>query len=165
MESLVNLLRAEGIVVRGNVALRGKDESNVYFDVKKAYGNPRLLKIIAKATLDILDPKTSCVAAKGYGGIPLATAVSLEGQIPLATVRDGAQKHGLRKWIEGYIPCKEDHVTLIDDVFTTGGSLREVAEVVERYGAKIHRGIVVIKRGEVKMLFPVNCLVDYRELL
>ncbi|MEK6908592.1 MAG: phosphoribosyltransferase family protein [Nanoarchaeota archaeon] len=165
MTELVKLLREADIVVRGNVRLRGREESTAYFDVKKAYGDPKLLKKIGEAIAEKINKNSTCVVGKGYGGISLATTVSLVKNIPLAIVRDSPQKHGLRKWIEGYIPKKDDLVAIVDDVFTTGGSIRETAEVIQNHGARVNEAYVVIKRGDVKMQFPVHYLVDSKELL
>lgn len=82
------LLRDEEIVLRKKVILSAGEDSNFYVDVKKAYGKPRVLSAMANAMNDVMSEKTTCIATRGYGGIPLATALSLIRDVPLTIIRD-----------------------------------------------------------------------------
>ncbi|MEK6924765.1 MAG: hypothetical protein AABW71_00830 [Nanoarchaeota archaeon] len=164
-QGLIKLLKEIDIVNRKNVSLRAGQPSNYYFDVKKSYGRPDVLTSMGKAMIRTMDEGITCVAAKGYGGIPLATAISILGRIPLSIVRDGAQKHGLGKHIEGYIPTERDMVAIVDDVLTSGGSIREVEEIVLAAGARIQGAYIVVRRNDIKMNFPVKYLIDGKDLL
>ena len=68
-----SLLRA-GIVRRNPVTLSAGGVSDVYFDVKRAYGVPLLLTGIAQEIGHYI-PRGTIVAGSGYGGAPLAAAL------------------------------------------------------------------------------------------
>ncbi len=91
---LARALRSADVVLYQPVALRNGTISDFYIDVKRAYGNPGNLRAMAQLTLDNFDPSTTCVAASGYGGIPLGVAISLESGLPLVSVRDREKGHG-----------------------------------------------------------------------
>lgn len=164
-QGLIKLLKEADIVVKKDVALRGGQQSDIYFDVKKSYGVPNVLRSLGEAILETMDKDITCVVGKGYGGIPLAVAVSLIGEIPLVTVRDNVKDHGLGKCIECYVPTEKDIIVIVDDVITSGSSILETAGIVSSTGVEIRSAYVVIKREDVKMQFPVHYLVDSKDLL
>ena len=163
-EKLISLLREANLVIRREVVLSGGQIAKFYVDVKRAYRDPKLLDLLGESIAKMLGDET-CVAAMGYGGIPLATVVSIRRNLPLVMVRGEPKEYGQRNWVDGYTPHSEDRVAIIDDVLTSGRSLRKIADIVERSGAKVKAGYVVVNRGEAKMLFPVSHLVEARSLL
>lgn len=156
---LARKCKEAGIVVYEPITLRNGEVSNFYVDVKKAYGNPEILRAMAQLTLSNFDPKTTCIAASGYGGIPLGVAVSLESGLPLASVRDTKKNHGRGGLIDGCVPDSSDVVSLVDDVFTSGSSLRQTASNLSKTNAKIIDCHVIVARGDVtEFEFPVSYL-------
>ena len=67
----------------GDFNLSGGQDSNIYFDLKEAFGNPQLLNCIANRIYSLVDKKPDFVSARGLGGIALATAISLRQGINL----------------------------------------------------------------------------------
>lgn len=136
------------IAKRGQFQLRSGRTSDHYINVREGYGDPVLLKGIAREMLDLIDRRTTCVVGYGFGGIPLATALSLEGGFKLCTVREKPKEHGMGQQIESYTPTADDFLTIPDDVFTSGSSLREATEIVKSTGATIVGYCVVINREQ-----------------
>ena|ERR1700741_1310777 len=93
-ETLSQQLRQAEIISFEPVNLRAGEASDFYADIKKAYGNSELRKAMAEATLENIDPSTTCIAAAGYGGLPLAVTISDLSGLPLTMVRDTAKNHG-----------------------------------------------------------------------
>ncbi|MBI2045381.1 hypothetical protein HYT23_04955 [Candidatus Pacearchaeota archaeon] len=149
----------------GNLNLSSGGNSQIYFDLKEAFGNPEILNCAANNLYGLVDKKPDFVAARGLGGITLATAISLNHKINLTIVRDKHKEHGTRKIIEGYIPKKGDLGIIVDDVFTTGQSIIESVHEVWRVGANICGGYVVIKRNPLEIGIPVKYLFTLDELL
>lgn len=150
----MSVLGGAEVVIHEPVRLRGGEEADFYVDIKKAIGSPELLSMMAIALAEDIDPSTTCVAASGHGGIPLGAAVSGVMQIPLVLVRDSEKKHGRRGVIDGYVPGSGDVVSLVDDVFTSGSSLRQTAANVSRTGAEVIGCHVVVARGDVSDFEP-----------
>ena len=160
------------------VELASGEISEYYVDIKKSYGWSRVLwgytsYMMASIGLGISD--ISCVVGGGYGGIPLATILSsrlMAWNTRLALVRDTPKNHGKPSPIDGY-PLEElsekKKLLIVDDVFTTGGSIKKIIKVLpENLAVKI---FVVCNRSrikkpeingtEVKYLFTVEDLIEY----
>jgi orotate phosphoribosyltransferase len=67
--------------------------------------------------------------------------------------------------IDGYVPTINDHVSIVDDVGTTGGSLRKIAEVVTKHAPNILAAYIVVKRGEFSLNFPLKWLFTVDEIV
>lgn len=53
-----------------------------------------------------------------------------------------------------------DRVIIVEDVVTTGGSVREVVDVVRQRGAEILGIGIIVRRGDVDFGFPTTVLLD-----
>lgn len=160
-------LKKANIVVKGKFKLTSGKTADFYCDFKKVYESPRILKKIAGALSKRIKGKVTCIAATGYGGVPLATAISLKLKLPLTLVRSEKRTHGLKKQIEGYMPTAKDSVAIIEDVCTYGTSLVKIIDALKITRAKINGCYIVILRPEMSLPFkyPLNCLIKAEELL
>jgi orotate phosphoribosyltransferase len=166
VSELSRKLRDHDVIIYEPVVLRGGEVSHYYADIKKAYGNPELLDKLARATVENLDQKTTCLAASGYGGLPLGVAASRISGLPLAMVRDAHKNHGKQELIDGYVPGTGDNVSVVDDVFTSGSSLTQTISTLEATGAEIIRCHVILARGATEEFrYPISYLLSSDELL
>lgn len=111
-----------------------------------------------KANMDI--DKIVCVEAMG---IHLATAISLETDIPFVVIRK--REYGL----PGEVPVfqktgygeanlyinslnKGDKIFLIDDVVSTGGTYIAIIKTLKNMGVEIVEAIAVIEKGDGKTI-------------
>jgi orotate phosphoribosyltransferase len=147
------------------ISLKGGGISDFYIDIKKAYGYPDVLDLISHYIYAHLHNGTNCIAAAGYGGLPPAAVIATKYHLKLALVRDEAKKHGKGGMIDGYVPTKEDKITVIDDVFTTGGGLVKTTKILEQTGAQILGYVVVAKRGEGDMNGRLKYLLVPEDLI
>jgi orotate phosphoribosyltransferase len=162
---LVQILKPLEIILREPITLASGVTSDFYVDIKKAYGYPKALNIIAEELWERIDKRTTCIATAGYGGLSPATVISSRHNLNLTLVRDEPKKHGKGGWIDGYVPSKQDKVVLIDDVFTTGGSLRKLIKILEPTRAEIIGAYVVVKRGEGDLSVPLTYLLTPEDFL
>ncbi|KKT28062.1 MAG: Orotate phosphoribosyltransferase [Candidatus Yanofskybacteria bacterium GW2011_GWA2_44_10] len=159
-------LKKIGVAKRGQVVLTTGLRSDFYIDLKIAYGDPELLQLMISEVLKRMDKNITCVAGLGHGGIPLATALALNKNLKLVLVRKEKRKHGSKKWIDGYCPIKSDRIVVVDDVLTTGSSIKEIIRKIEPTGAKIIKCIVIVNRSpNKKFKFKVEYLVKAEDLL
>jgi len=103
------------------------------------------------------------VAAAGYGGVPLATSISLNHGLKLTLVRETEKNHGKGGMLDGYVPNKEDKIAVVDDVFTSGSS---ILKIVSALGPEINVSgcYVVVKRGDADIGREVKHLVTVDQL-
>ena len=158
-------LRSGGVVCRESVTLRAGAKSDVYYDIKKAYGDPYLLSRIAERIVRELIPDTTCVAASGHGGLPLAGAIAFCKNLKLSLVRDQPKNHGRNTLIDGHLPTKNDLVVIVDDVLTSGSSLRRTYDVLREAGAGSIYGYVVLKRGSPELPFSHHSIFTEADFL
>jgi len=158
---LARKLREADVIFHEPVELRGGETSNFYIDIKKAYGNPEILREMACLMLRNFTQDTTCIAASGYGGIPLGVAISLESGLPLVSVRDTEKNHGKRGLFDGYVPSSSDVVSIVDDVFTSGSSLRQTAANLGTTESTVADCHVVAARGDTsRFALPVSYLFN-----
>ena len=125
VSELIIKLKQLDIICREPVNLKNAGASEFYIDIKKAYGYPEVLRSISSELWKIMDKRATCVATAGYGGLSPSTILSSRHNLNLILVRDEPKKHGKGGWIDGYVPKEQDKIAIIDDVFTTGGSLKK----------------------------------------
>jgi orotate phosphoribosyltransferase len=131
----------------GQFLLRSGKTSTEYFDKYQFESNPALLREIAKGLVPMIPAGTDYLGALEMGGIPIATAISLETGIPVVFVRKEAKEYGTCKFAEGPA-IKGKKLTLIEDVITTGGQVVTSANDLRGDGAIIEHVLCVIDRSE-----------------
>jgi orotate phosphoribosyltransferase len=103
--------------------------SNYYFNMKKTTQSGEGMHIVGKLVFDKireLGLQPNAIGGLTMGADPIAYAVAMYSQIvkePINAfvIRKEPKEHGLKLPIEGDIRAG-DHVIIIDDVVTTGGS-------------------------------------------
>ncbi len=131
----------------GNFLLRSGKTSSEYFDKYQFESDPKLLRQIAEAMVSMIPKNTDYLGALEMGGIPIATALSLQCGIPVVFVRKQAKEYGTCKFAEGP-QIKGKRLCLIEDVITTGGQVVTSALDLRGEGAIIEDVLCVIDRSE-----------------
>lgn len=131
----------------GDFKLRSGQTSHEYFDKYRFESRPELLREIAKKMLPLIPSGTEALAGLELGGVPLATALSLESRLPVVFVRKQPKNYGTCLLAEGLGSLEGKKLCLIEDVITTGGQVIESAEKLRSSGAQILGVICVILRG------------------
>lgn len=130
----------------GEFKLRSGQISNEYFDKYRFEAQPLLLREIAKQMAPLIPPGTEVLAGLEMGGIPIATALSLETGIPCVFVRKEAKEYGTCQFAEG-LDIKGKKVCIIEDVITTGGQVVLSTKDLRSLGAQVSSVLCVIHRG------------------
>lgn len=142
--------------LKGEFKLRSGQISNEYFDKYRFEAQPLLLREIAKHMALLIPPGTEVLAGLEMGGIPIATALSLETGIPCVFVRKEAKEYGTCQFAEG-LEVKNKKVCIIEDVVTTGGQVVLSTADLRSLGAIVSHALCVIHRGPV---FPEPKLTE-----
>jgi len=159
-QSLDNLWLAQTLYDLGGVQFgnftvsESAVSSPVFVNPKVLISNPTALRVASKLRQQEINLAQSLrrarvstfnvVAGVPVGGLLLATAYSLETNIPLIYARirpEGTGKRG----IEGRFN-PGDTAVIIDDLITRGSSSLETAELLEENGLKVKDVIVLIDR-------------------
>jgi uridine monophosphate synthetase len=143
---LADSLLEAGCVKFGEFTLKSGLKSPIYIDLRQIITSPKLLEQIGAAYLPILkELKFDRLAGLPYAAIPIATAISLQGNYPMIYPRKEAKIYGTKAEIEGEYHAGES-VVVVDDLATTGGSKFEAIEKLTGAGLKVRDVVVLIDR-------------------
>jgi len=87
------------------------------------------------------------IAGIPVAGIPFASLIAHSLQKPFLYVRKGVRLHGRQRRIEGIL-APGDRVLLVDDLITTGLSLRKAAKAITAEGGVVTDAVVLLDRQE-----------------
>ncbi len=130
----------------GEFVLRSGQVADTYFDKYLFEADPVLLDRVATQMLDLLPSKTELLGGLEMGGIPIVTILSAKTGTPALFVRKEAKEYGTCKLAEG-TPVEGRRVTLIEDVITTGGAVRDAATALRAAGAIVETVVCAIDRS------------------
>ena len=139
----------------GTFTLRSGQVSSEYFDKYLFEAQPQLLARVAQQMVPLLPPGTELLGGLELGGVPIATMVSARTGIPALFVRKKAKDYGTCKLAEGP-EVSGRRVTLIEDVITTGGAVRDATRALREAGAVVEVVVCEIDRSPG----PDNPLAD-----
>jgi orotate phosphoribosyltransferase len=130
----------------GEFVLRSGQVAGEYFDKYLFETDPDLLARVASAMVPLLPDGTELLGGLEMGGIPIVTVVSAQSRIPALFVRKEAKTYGTCKLAEGP-DVSGRRVTLIEDVITTGGAVRNAAVALRDAGATVESVVCAIDRS------------------
>ncbi len=87
------------------------------------------------------------IAGVPLAGIPFASQVAYNLKKPFLYVRKDIKHHGRERRVEGIL-VSGDKVLLVDDLLTTGLTLKQAAEAVRAEGGVVTDAVVFIDREE-----------------
>ncbi len=87
------------------------------------------------------------IAGVPIAGIPFASQIAYNLKKPFLYVRKGAKFHGRERRVEGIL-VSGDRVLLVDDLITTGLTLKVAAEAVRAEGGVITDAVAFLDREE-----------------
>ena len=129
----------------GEFLLRSGATSNEYFDKYRFESRPKLLKKLARGLAELLPKRADGLAGLELGGVPLATALSMETGLPAYYVRKEAKTHGTCNLVEGG-EFQGKRLVVVEDVITSGGQVIESTNELVKLGAEIACVLCVVDR-------------------
>jgi orotate phosphoribosyltransferase len=133
--------------LEGDFVLRSGQRSTHYFDKYRFEADPRLLRGVARRMLELVPREAQVLAGLELGGVPIATAMSLESSLPAVFVRKQAKTYGTCRAVEGS-DVRGRGVAIIEDIITTGGAVADAVGLLRAEGAEILCVVCAIWRGK-----------------
>jgi orotate phosphoribosyltransferase len=149
---LLELFKSRAVFF-GRFTLASGKQSTYYINSKKAIFNAEAAWLLGDVLFQMTrELNIQAIGGLEVGAIPLATAAAMryheEGRsIEGFYVRKQAKEHGSKEMVEGIVK-PGDRVALVDDVLTTGGSVLQAIQEVERLRAEIAAVICIVDRLE-----------------
>ena len=130
----------------GTFTLRSGQVSSEYFDKYLFESDPLLLARVARQMVALVPDETELLGGLELGGVPIATVVSSLTGLPALFVRKQAKEYGTCKLAEGPDVAGR-RITLVEDVITTGGAVRDATNALRAAGAVVETVICAIDRS------------------
>jgi orotate phosphoribosyltransferase len=132
---VAKLLESSGAILTGHFQLSSGRRSHTYFEKFRILERPDVLSALCADIADhFRDAGVQVVAGPTTGGIIIAFEVGRQMGLPTRYVES---ENGVKKLRRNAQLEPGTRVLLVDDVLTTGLSLRETADALRGYGAEI----------------------------
>ncbi len=130
----------------GEFTLRSGQVATEYFDKYLFEARPDLLARVVDRMVDLVPEDTELLGGLELGGVPIATVLSARTGMPALFVRKQAKTYGTCKLAEGP-EVRGRRVTLVEDVITTGGAVRDAVRELRSEGAAVEVVVCAIDRS------------------
>ncbi|HVA94481.1 MAG TPA: orotate phosphoribosyltransferase [Candidatus Dormibacteraeota bacterium] len=161
-DDITRVLEEVGAIRQGHFQLTSGLHSGTYVQCALVLQYPKYAEQLGRAlAAEFMDLRVDCVASPALGGVILghevARAIPLRADgKPVRAIfveRDATGTLTLRR---GFHVEPDEHVLVVEDVWTTGGSTCETIRVLEQAGARIVSAGALIDRSGGKMELPVR---------
>lgn len=154
-ESVIEILKKAEVLLEGHFLLTSGRHSDKYMQCAKLLQYPEYAEEIAKAIAQHFEgEKIDIVIAPAIGGIVIGYEVARQLKVKNMFAERVDGKMTLRRNFE--IP-QGAKVLVVEDVVTTGGSVKEVMEVVKAQGGEVIGVGVIVDRSNGAVDFGVPC--------
>ncbi|MCK8827755.1 orotate phosphoribosyltransferase [Natroniella acetigena] len=152
-EQVIEIFKETGVLQEGHFKLSSGLHSDQYLQCAQVLQHPiHAQKLAEGLAAKFTDLEIDLVVGPAMGGVTLAYAVGLAmEQKTIFTEREEGEMT-LRR---GFQINPDDKILVVDDVLTTGKSVREVIEVIEQNGAELAAVGTLVDRSNGQVDFGV----------
>lgn len=159
---VISVLEEAGVLLQGHFLLTSGRHSNQYLQCAKIFQNTKYSELLCKELAEkFAGEKIDLVVGPALGAVQMAYEVSRHIGCPnfFAEREDG--KLTLRR---GFQIEPGQNVLIVEDVVTTGGSVKEVIKIAETAGANIVGVGVIVDRtgGMIDLGYPVKSVISMK---
>lgn len=146
------ILNKIGALQFGAFKLTSGKISPYYIDLRIVPSFPDAFQKICNFYIDFIKSEIGIknferTAGIPVAGIPFASIIAHNLQKPFLYVRKGVRLHGRQRRIEGIL-APGDRILLVDDLITTGLSLKKAAKAITAEGGIVSEAVVLLDREE-----------------
>lgn len=149
---ICKILNRIGALQFGTFKLTSGKMSPYYIDLRVVPSFPDAFKRVCDFYMHFIKKKIGVknfdrIAGVPVAGIPFASLIAYNSEIPFLYIRKGVRLHGRQRRVEGVL-APGDRVLIVDDLVTTGLSLRKAARSIRAEGGVVTDAVVLLDREE-----------------
>ena len=155
---LLRELQARGAILDGHFRLSSGRHSNRFVQKFRILEDPSLVERVAATLAARARPLApTVVVSAAVGGIVLGYETARQlGMLGIFVEKE----NGVPALRRGFALDAGDRAFVVEDVVTTGGSVREVLDVIRARGATIAGVGIIVSRAHVDFGVPATALLD-----
>lgn len=164
-DEVLDLFRESGALLEGHFILSSGLRSPIFLQKAKVFMHPAKAEQLCRALADK-------IRAEGYGDVSQIVSPAVGGIIPgYETARHLGVPAIYTEWVEGKFELRRgfelepgEKVIIVEDIVSTGISIRECIEAIRKTGANVVAAACLIDRsaGEAEVGVPLVSLVQYK---
>lgn len=153
-EQALDCYRKTGAILKGHFKLTSGRHSDTYMQSAKLFIDTKQSEIVCKALAEKLaGEKIDLVVSPAIGGILMGYEVARQLGVPNIFAERENGEMTLRR---GFAIEKGTKVVVVEDVVTTGGSVKEVVKLVQSMGAEVVAVASLVDRSNGTVDFGVK---------
>lgn len=157
MEKIIEILEKTNAILKGHFLLSSGLHSETYFQMALVFQYPEYGEFLCRVLAEnFKDMDIDTVIGPAIGGIIISYEL---GRILKTKAIFAEREEGKMKLRRGFKIEKGEKILVCEDVITTGGSVKEVIELVEEKEGVIKGIGCIVERGIAKFDYPLKSLV------
>ncbi len=145
---ILHVLQDKGAIQRGHFRLASGRHSDVFVQKFRVLEHPRLAQRFGEAIAQLFPGAFELVASPAVGALILGFATALAADTPMVFAE---RVDGRMTFRRGFRIAPRQRTLVVEDVVTTAGSAREVAELVTAWGGEpIGIGALIDRRDPAR---------------
>lgn len=151
-KEILQIFEELGVLQTGHFQLTSGLHSEQYMQCARLFEYPQMAGKIVETLISLLPKEIETVIAPAIGGITVGYELArILGCRFIFAERQGGQMVFRR----GFTLKSGEKVLAVEDVVTTGGSVKEVVDLAKEYGAEILGVAAIVDRSQGKANFGV----------
>jgi orotate phosphoribosyltransferase len=159
-KEIFDIFEKSGALLKGHFLLSSGLHSGLYFEKFQVLQYPEYVEILCHKLAEFFkDDKVEVVVGPTTGGVIIAYEVAKNLKVRSIFAEPGDKGRIFKR---GFNLGKAEKVLIVDDILTTGGSVNEVVQLVEKHEANILGIGILLDRsgGKVKFDYPLKALAE-----
>jgi orotate phosphoribosyltransferase len=153
-EEIIEILTGTGAVQKGHFVLSSGLHSDTYYQCAKVFEHPGLTEKLGDEIARFWEGRQiDAVISPAVGGLILGFSVALAMGARFIFAERENEKMKLRR---GFKIDQDERILVVEDVITTGGSVREVIEIIRENKGHVVGLSCLLNRGDKKEMAGVQ---------
>ncbi|MCK4223763.1 MAG: orotate phosphoribosyltransferase [candidate division Zixibacteria bacterium] len=155
---IFEIFKKSGALLKGHFLLSSGLHSDIYFEKFQVLQHPEYVEILCRKLASLFkDDNVEVVVGPTTGGVIIAYEVAKNLKTRSIFAETGDEGRIFKR---GFDIKKGERTLIVDDILTTGGSIKEVIQLVKKHGGNIVGIGLLLDRsgGKVKFDYPLKAL-------